>query len=162
MDSQTPHANEPERVKFSDRLLAYLWDTGGFWVVTGLLSLAIVIPIGLFRDWLSLNTSHLILTGAISTVISFILWLLRDGYHDPEGTGFGKSFRGIYVLDTATQKQCSYFRSLLRNAVYTVFAIIPLIYAVDVIRLGFLRKRKSLVDILCGTQLVYKRQFAAP
>ncbi len=98
------------RVAFKDRFIARLYDTALFWFLYLLVS-------GY------LDTFSLMLFGIkIGWFVCYGLFLLRDGFN--RGAGFGKARQSILVINTDNYKECSYIRSVLRNVVSDISAIL--------------------------------------
>ena len=144
-----------QRVRFRDAFIAYLWDIGAFCFTVSMINAVLFIPIGLLRGAVGINTPHTVLSSILAILLGFSLFLLRDGFHDHSGTGFGKSFRSILVVDAHSFAPCGYARSLLRNILYLISVCIPIVILVDFFRLISSHQARTISDILSRTRVVY-------
>jgi hypothetical protein len=149
------------KVAFKDRLLAYLWDLLVLVLFNFLIGLGLRLMF-VFGEW----------TPFIVRLIGTALFLLRDGFNG--GTGFGKSQRNIIVIDVDTRRECSYWKSVVRNFLillffpigiltpgietgivvfYTMALFCVLVY--DISRMVEAEGGRRIGDLLAHTQVVY-------
>ena len=92
-------------VSLKERFLARFYDTAMFWLFYFLFG----IFIGAYSPLLG-------------WLVCYILYLLRDGFNG--GAGFGKATQSILVINSDNFKECSYGRSILRNVISDISAIL--------------------------------------
>jgi len=107
------------------RLVAQLLDT--------LLVLIIAVPLALFVGPL------------VGLAVFYIYLLFQDGL--PKGQSLGKRFLKIAVVDKSTGKNCTYWKSFIRNIILMIFSIIDCLFI-------FSKSRQRLGDNVANTIVI--------
>lgn len=125
------------KVSLRDRFLSRFYDTMIFWLMYIIISLLLstVIP--------SLKLQPL---GKLFAINFSLLWFLfRDGMRDK--TSWGKQHQDIIVICSDSLKDCTLFRSFIRNIISEVAALAILIQFSNYLTFSFAYAIVLLVDI---------------